>query len=202
VNDEPYPVTFEVVGAPPGPPAGRPHVLVRVALLIVIGWVVHPIGLLWLGIPVVTAILLSQKGGRRYLDEDGPRVTRVLQWILGLVAYIALVTDELPGSDRHPVRVVVERSGSPTVGSVLLRIVYAIPNLIVFAIFAFVGAIVWVIAVIFVLLNEKYPENLWRFLRGLVRWEACLFAYLASLVEPYPPFTLETSTPSRATPAR
>jgi hypothetical protein len=129
-------------------------------------------------------------------------VTRVLQWILGLVAYIALVTDELPGSDRHPVRVVVERSGSPTVGSVLLRIVYAIPNLIVFAIFAFVGAIVWVIAVIFVLLNEKYPENLWRFLRGLVRWEACLFAYLASLVEPYPPFTLETSTPSRATPAR
>ena len=199
MNDEPYPVTFEVER----PPAfRRAHVLVRVALLIVIGWVVHPIGLLWLGIPVVTAILLSQRGGQRYLDEEGPRVTRVLHWILGLVAYIALVTDELPGGDRYPVRFEVERSGSPTVSSVLLRIVYAIPNLIVFAIFAFVGAIVWVVAVVFVLLNERYPDSLWRFLRGLVRWEACLLAYLASLVEPYPPFTLETSAPSRATPAR
>ena len=93
----------------------------------------------------------------------------------------------------------VERSGSPTVSSALLRIVYAIPNLIVFAIFAFVGAILWVVAVVFVLLNEKYPNSLWRFLRGLVRWEACLLAYLASLVEPYPPFTLDTSMPSPAT---
>jgi Domain of unknown function (DUF4389) len=76
-----------------------------------------------------------------------------------------------------------------------------IPNLIVFAIFAFVGAFVWIVAVFFVLLNEKYPESLWRFLRGLVRWGACLFAYLASLAEPYPPFTLETSSPSSATPA-
>jgi hypothetical protein len=154
-----------------------------------------------LGIPVVTAILLSQKGGQRYLDEEGPRVARVLDWILGLIAYVALVTDELPGGDRPPMRFEVERSGSPTVGSALLRILYAIPNLIVLAIFAFVGAIVWVIAVVFVLLNEKYPDSLWRFLRGIVRWEACLFAYLASLVEPYPPFTLETGSPSPATPA-
>jgi hypothetical protein len=93
------------------------------------------------------------------------------------------------------VRFEVERSGSPTVGSALLRILYAIPSVIVLAILSSVGAIVWVIALVFVLLNEQYPESLWRFLRGIVHWEACLFAYLASLVEHYPPFTLETSTP-------
>jgi Domain of unknown function (DUF4389) len=165
----------------------RAHVLLRVTLLVVIGWIGHPLGLLWPGLPVVAAILVSQKGGPRYLDESGPTITRALNWILDLVAYLALVTDELPGQGEHPVRFQVARSGSPTVGSALLRIVYAIPSLIVLAILSFVGAIVWAIAVVFVLVDERYPDSLWRFLLGLVRWEARLLAYLASLVDRYPP---------------
>jgi hypothetical protein len=176
-------------------------VFLRVALLVAIGWIGHPFGLLWLGLPVVAAILVSQKGGQRYLDENGSSVTRVLNWILDLVAYLALLTDELPGQTEHPVRFEVERSGSPTTGSALLRIVYAIPSLLMLAILAFVGAIVWLIAVVLVLVNESYPDGLWRFLLGLVRWEAWLLAYLASLVDRYPPFTLETSSVSPAAPS-
>jgi Domain of unknown function (DUF4389) len=172
----------------------RAHVFLRIALLVLIGWIGHPFGLLWLGLPVVAAVLVSQKGGQRYLDENGGTVTRVLNWILELVAYLALMTDELPGQTEHPVRLRVERSGSPTVGSALLRILYAIPNLIVLAILAFVGAIVWLIAAVLVLVKENYPDSLWRFLLGLVRWEAWLLAYLASLVDRYPPFTLDTDS--------
>lgn len=41
----PYPVAFDVER----PPAfQRAHVFLRVALLVVIGWIAHPIGLLWL----------------------------------------------------------------------------------------------------------------------------------------------------------
>ncbi len=190
-----FPVTLDVER----PPAfQRAHVFLRVALLVVIGWIGHPIGLLWLGLPVVAAILVSQKGGQRYLDEDGPTATRVLNWILDLVAYLALLTDQLPGRGGPPVRFQADRSGSPTVGSALLRILYAIPSLIVLAILTFVGAIVWVTAVVLVLVNEKYPDSLWRFLLGLVRWEACLLAYLASLVDSYPPFALETGSVSPA----
>jgi Domain of unknown function (DUF4389) len=193
-----YPVVFDV-DRPPS--FGRVNLLLRLALLLVLGWISHPYGLLWLGIPVVAAILVSQKGGQRYLDENGPTVTRVLGWIVAVLAYLALLTDRLPGGDEAPVRFEVERSGSPTVGSALLRIVYAIPSLIVLAILGFVGAIVWVIAVVFVLVNEQYPESLWRFQSGIVRWAACLFAYLASLVDRYPPFSLETSSPSPAAPS-
>jgi uncharacterized protein DUF4389 len=171
----------------------RAQVFLRVALLVLIGWLGHPWGLLWLGLPVVAAFLVSQKGGERYLDENGSTIAVALNWILDLVAYLALVTDELPGQGEHPVRVRVERSGSPTVGSALLRVLYAIPSLIVLAILAFVGAIVWVVAVVLVLVRERYPEGLWRFLFGLVRWEAWLLAYLSSLVDEYPPFTLETT---------
>jgi Domain of unknown function (DUF4389) len=198
VTDTPYPVDFDVERPPT---FQRSHVFLRIALLIVIGWIGHPWGLLWLGIPVVVAVLVSQKGGRRYLDKDGPRVTRVLNWILDVVAYLALLTDRLPGEGGHPVRFKVERSGSPTVGSVLLRILYAIPSLFVLAILVFVGAIVWVIAAIAILVDEKYPESLWHFMRGIIRWEACLFAYLASLVDRYPPFTLETDSVSRTAPS-
>ncbi len=179
----------------------RAHVFLRLALLVVIGWIGHPLGLLWLGLPVVAAILVSQKGGQGYLDEYGPTVTRALNWILDLVAYLALLTDQLPGRSEHPVRFQVERSGSPTVGSALLRILFAIPSLIVLAILTFVGALVWVIAAVLVLVDENYPESMWRFLLGLVRWEACLLAYLASLVDRYPPFTLETGSMSPAAPS-
>jgi Domain of unknown function (DUF4389) len=189
------PVTFEVER-----PAvfQRAHVFLRIALLVVVGWIGHPLGLLWLGLPVVAAVLVSQKGGQRYLDESGPTVTRVLNWILDLVAYLALLTDRLPGERGHPVRFEVERSGAPTTRSALLRILYAIPSVVVLAILAFVGAIVWLVAVVSVLVGESYPESLWRFLLGLVRWEAWLLAYLASLVDRYPPFTLETGTVSTA----
>ena len=171
-------------------------------LLVVVGWLGHPLGLLWLGLPLVAAILVSQKGEQRYLDEDGPRITRVLSWILALIAYLALLTDRLPGPGEHPVRFQVERSGSPTVSAALLRILYAIPNLIVLAILAFVGAIVWLVAVVLVLVNERYPDSFWRFLLGLVRWEAHVLAYLASLVDRYPPFALATESVSPAAPSR
>jgi hypothetical protein len=177
------------------PPAfQRAHVFLRIALLIVIGWLGHPWGLLWLGLPVVAAILVSQKGGQRYLDEDGPTVTRVVNWMLDLTAYLALLTDKLPGHNEHPVRFAVERSGSPTVGSALLRILLAIPSLIILAVLAFFGSIIWLIAAVLVLVTEHYPEGLWRFLLGLVRWEAWLLAYLASLVDQYPPFTVDTGS--------
>jgi hypothetical protein len=47
-----------------------------------------------------------------------------------------------------------------------------------------IGAVVWAIALIFVLVAETYPEWMWRFLHRIVRREAQLFAYLASLVDP------------------
>ncbi len=183
------PVTFDVERPPV---FRRVHVVLRVVLLIVISWIGHPFGLLWLGLPVIAAVLIAQKGGRRYLDENGPKLTGVLGWILAVLAYLALLTDRLPGGGSQPVRFEVERSGSPTVGSALLRLLYTIPSLIVLAILGLVGAIVWLIALLLILINENYPQRFWRFQLALVRWEAWLLAYLASLVDRYPPFRLDT----------
>jgi hypothetical protein len=185
------PVVFEIERTPT---FRRVHVLLRVGLLIVISWISHPFGILWIGLPVIAAILVSGKNGRRYLDEDGPRMTAALRWLVGLLAYLALLTDRLPGGEPPAVRFEVEPSGSPTPGRALLRIVYALPSVIVLAILGFFGVIVWIVAVVLVLVSERYPQSLWRFMSALVRWEAWLLAYLASLTDRYPPFTLRASS--------
>ena len=192
---EPDPIAFEVQRPPT---FDRAHVLLRLALLAVIGWVVQPVGLLWLGLPVVAAFLVAQKGGQRYLDEDGPTVARVLNWILDLVAYLALLTDRLPGEAGHSVRFQVERNGSPTTRSALLRILYAIPSLIVLSILTWVATFVWLIALLLVLLSGRYPAGMWSFLTGVVRWDARLLAYLASLVDDYPPFAVKSDAGAAA----
>jgi hypothetical protein len=196
-----YPVTFEVER-----PAtmSRSHVFLRLLILVLASWIAGSgggLGLVYLGLPAVAAILIAQKSGERYLTEDGDRVTGWVAFIVGVLAYVALLTDELPGGGRQPVRLEVVRSGSPTVGSALLRIVKAIPSALVLALLSIVSSLVGLIAAISILLNERYPERLWTFQSGVIRWQARLLAYLASLVETYPPFSLDTgpSDPSTTT---
>lgn len=170
---------------------------VQVVLRVVIIWLAALIGIpfwliLYLGFPVLAAVLISQKDGQRYLAEEGPRVTGWLRWVVAAIAYLWMLTDRLPGSGEQPVRFEVRPSGTPTVGSALLRILTAIPSAFVLALLSFVSAIVWVIAAIWVLIAETYPDSLYGFQRGVVRWAARLLAYLACLVEPYPPFSLDT----------
>ncbi len=187
-----YPVTFDVVR-----PAkmARVHVVLRVLIVVVASSVTGNfggLGLVYLFFPVVAAVLVSQKDGARYLAEDGERVTRWVAFVVGVLAYIAMLTDELPGGGRTPVRVEIQRSGTPTAGSALLRLLYAIPSALVLAVIGIASWVVWIIAAISVLISESYPEGLWRFQRGVVRWEARLLGYIASLVEPYPPFSFDT----------
>jgi len=195
----PYPVTFELER-----PAkmSRPHVFLRILILILASWIVGVggwLGLVWLGLPVAAAILISQKGDQRYLAENGERVTGWVAFIVGVLAYVALLTDELPGAGHRTVRLEIVRSGSPTVGSALLRILQAIPSALVLALLGLVSSIVWLIAAISILRNEQYPERLWNFQYGVIGWQARLLAYLASLVGFYPPFSLETPAPAPQT---
>lgn len=173
----------------------RAHVFLRILILVLVSWIAGSgggLGLVYIGIPVVAAILIAQKSGERYVTEDGERVTGWLAFTVGLLAYVAFLTDELPGADRHPVRFEIVRSGSPSIGSALLRIVTAIPSALVLALIGIASSFVGLFAAISILLTESYPERLWDFQRGVVRWEARLLGYLASLVDAYPPFAFET----------
>ena len=97
-----YPVRFELER-----PARmtRAHLFLRILLLVLASWIVGAgggLGLVYLGAPALAAILIAQKNGERYLAEDGARVTGWLVFIVGVLAYVALLSDELPGARGSP----------------------------------------------------------------------------------------------------
>ena len=178
----------------------RAQIFLRVLIVIVLsllagafGWV---LAFVYLGVPVLAAVLISQKGPERYLAESGDSMTKWLRYIVSFYAYLSLLTDRLPAGDSvaEAVQFEVKTSGSPSTGNALLRIILAIPSAIVLGLLWFVGTILILIAAISVLINESYPSGIYEFLRGLNRWNARLLAYLACLVEPYPPFSLDTGS--------
>lgn len=186
-----YPVTFDVSRPEK---FERPHVFLRILVAVIVWILVESIfGLVYLVVPALAAIFVSQKGSEKYLEEDGPRMTGWLRWVIAFYAYLAILTDRFPiEKPEEIVRFEVQTGGRPTVGSALLRLVYSIPSAFVLVLLGIVSAIVWVIAAVMVLIGENYPGALYNFQRGVLRWEARLLGYLASLVDQYPPFALHT----------
>jgi hypothetical protein len=193
-----YPATLEIIRPPK---LERPQLALRfviVGVLWILGipvWLLFP--LLYVLIPTVAAVMLSQHGPARFFGQDARRLTRLLQWIVSVYAFLMLLTDRLPGSDeRANVRFEVSASPSshptlPSVKSALARLVLSLPNALVLALLMILGWVWWLVAALFILLTESYPYWLYDFERGVLRWQARLFAYHASLVDAYPPFTLE-----------
>jgi len=181
-----YPVTFDV--AKPEK-FERPQVFIRIVGYFILGLVNY---LVYLGLPILAAIWISQKGPQRFLDEDGPKITGWLRWYIGLYAYTDVLTDKFPSSEAEAgIRFDIQPQGVPSVGSALLRLIMSIPSAIILSALATVGAVIWVIASVFILIQEDYPEGLYDLQRGITRWAARLVAYHASLVQQYPPFAFD-----------
>jgi hypothetical protein len=180
-----YPVVFDVSRPEK---FERPQVLIRIVAYFLLGLVTS---LAYWGLPIIAAIWVSQKGSQQYLDEDGAKVTGWLRWMTALTAYTYALTDRFPSEDDPSVRYEVQPTGTPTLGSALLRLIFSIPSLIVLGILYWVAGIIWLIAAVMILIQETYPEGLYDFQCAVVRWQARLIAYHASLVDEYPPFAFD-----------
>jgi Domain of unknown function (DUF4389) len=188
-----YPVTLEVRG--PGH-FDRVQVLLRFLVLAGIGLLHQTVcglfGALYVLLPILAAILISQKNGPRFLSEDGRWLTRVLDWVLAVYAYLLFVTDRFPlPSSARTVRLVVHPGGAPTAGGALARLVTSVPHAAVLAVLGIASALVGFVAAIMILVTERYPEGLHAFQRDVLAWMARFLGYHASLVETYPPFSME-----------
>ena len=198
-----YPVVFDITRPEK---FKRPQIFLRIIIVIIIsivtstvGWI---FGLVYFALPVLAAIFVSNRGTERFIEEDGPRVSGWLRWLVAFYAYLIILTDRFPSErPEEIVRFEVRAGGSPTVGSALLRLIYSIPSAFVFLLLGIISVAVWLIAAVMVLIQESYPEGLYNFQRGVLRWEARLLGYHASLVEEYPPFALDTEATEEAAPA-
>jgi hypothetical protein len=119
-----------------------------------------------------------------------------MRWRGNAVAYMALLRDEYPpfgpGDGSYPVSFSV--AGFPETRdrwSVGLRLIYAIPQFIVLFFLGIAWAITVIIAWFAILFTGRYPEGLYTFGVGYMRWSLRVEAYLLLMRDEYPPFSLD-----------
>jgi hypothetical protein len=70
------------------------------------------------------------------------------------------------------------------------KFITAIPHFIILIVLWFVVAVVVVIAWFAILFIGRFPRGLHGLVEGVLRWQARVTAYVMSLTDQYPPFSL------------
>jgi len=135
------------------------------------------------------AILFTGKYPRGLWDL----VKTFMGWRANVLAYVALLRDEYPpfGTGSYPVTFEVDYPEESNRWSVALRLILAIPQLIVLLFVLLAWVVTVVIAWFAILFTGRYPEGLYGFGVGVQRWTLRVQAYLFLMRDEYPPFSLE-----------
>lgn len=72
------------------------------------------------------------------------------------------------------------------------RYLLAIPHFIVLTVWAFAGFFAVIAAWFAVVITGRYPEGLYNFIAGFVRYGTAVYGYLGLLTDQYPPFGADT----------
>jgi len=117
-----------------------------------------------------------------------------LRWRARVLPYEALLRDEYPpfGDGEYPVEaafpMVLEDRNRLTVG---FRLILIIPQIIVLAVVEIAWLVTAVIGWFATLFTGHYPDGLWEFGEGVIRWVLRVEAYALLLHDEYPPFSLK-----------
>src|SRR3989304_4646616 len=118
-----YPVSFNVTRPEK---FDRTQVALRLLVILVLsvlgGIIAWSLGLVYLALPVLAAVLISQKGGPKYLEDRGGPAMTLLQWYLALYTYLSMLADKFPSEPEEIISFVVRTQGTPSVGSALCRL--------------------------------------------------------------------------------
>ena len=117
-----------------------------------------------------------------------------LRWRVRGLAYLMLLEDAYPpfGDAPYPASVeIVDPAGQRDRVTVGLRLLLAIPHIIVLVLVLFGWCLATVIAWFVILFTGGYPKQLYDFGVGALRWLLRVEAYCLLLVDDYPPFSLE-----------
>ena len=168
----------------------RVHLLLRIGLWIVVTYAFNSV--LLLAGPVISAVLVAQRGDQSFHERYGEIYGKVVAFIMGLQGYMFFASDDFPEwGEGGSLRYDYTPTGEPTVGSALLRIIMVIPHLIALWIIGILALALGFVAAVTVLFSESVPHGIWKFLMGYVAWDARVLTYFLSMVEEYPPFSLD-----------
>jgi hypothetical protein len=119
----------------------------------------------------------------------------IFRWTYNVHAYIALMRDEYPpfsfDAGEYPVAYDVDPPQNLNRWLVLVKWLLIIPHLIVWMLLAIAWVVVVIIAFFAILFTTKYPQGLFEFSEGVLRWQARIYGYFFLFTDEYPPFSLK-----------
>lgn len=176
--------------------------------------IIFPIKLL-LAIPHLIALAFVQFGamvatwigywGIAINGSLSPGIARFVHnsmgWNIRMSAWIASLQDEYPAfameQPEYPAKVIIteptlERNRGLAVAGILwfLKGVLLIPHVIVLYLVGIAAGIAGYVAYWAIAFTGVYPEGIFRFVVGALRWSMRVNAWLFSLTDEYPPFAL------------
>jgi hypothetical protein len=160
---------------------------ILVVLAAVSGWSAG--GLLFLGPALM--IVFRTKYPRWWLDWN----VQLWRFQNRVAAYVLLLRDEYPATDdEQAVHLDVDVDDVPGRLNRWLPLVkwfLAIPHYVVLAFLWVAVILVTVVAWVAILVTGRYPDGLFGFVEGVLRWTSRVVAYAFVLVtDEYPPFSL------------
>ena len=146
------------------------------------------VGLLFL--PIVLMLLFRQKYPRWWFDWN----LNLLRFSNRVTAYLALLDDRYPSTDEEQaVHLNLDYPDAHRLNRwlPLVKWFLAIPHYIVLFFLGISALVAVIVAWFAIIFTGRYPENLFRFVVGVIRWSNRVTAYAFLLVtDEYPPFQL------------
>jgi hypothetical protein len=116
-----------------------------------------------------------------------------LRWRVRAIAYFMLLEDAYPpfGDEPYPASIEVADPVVPRDRvAVGLRLLLALPHIVVLFFVLLAWAFTTIAAWFIILFTGSYPQGLYEFGVGALRWRLRVEAYLLLMVDEYPPFSL------------
>jgi hypothetical protein len=116
-----------------------------------------------------------------------------LRWRVRALAYLMLLEDVYPpfGDAPYPASIEVAEPATPRDRvAVALRLFLAIPHFVVLLFVLLAWGFTTIAAWFIILFTGTYPQGLYEFGVGALRWRLRVETYLLLMVDEYPPFSL------------
>ena len=119
-------------------------------------------------------------------------IVHIQRFTLRSIAYFFLLADKYPPFEGDwLLSYEVERPEKLSRWRILFwKLLTAIPHIIILLVLSLVVVVVVFISWFAILFTGKFPRGLHRLVEGWLRWEARVGAYVMSLTDSYPPFSL------------
>jgi hypothetical protein len=185
-----YPVTYDIEY--PGE-LSRWLIFVKWLLAIPHYVVVYLLGILSNVCTIIAffSILFTKRYPRGLFDF----VVGVNRWSANLGAYTFLMRDEYPpfsmDAGTYPVTYDVEYPEELSRWLIFVKWLLVIPHILVLFLLYIVVLVIYFIAFFAILLTKKFPESMFGFVVGTLRWQSRVNAYVLLLRDEYPPFSMD-----------